>query len=611
MESPVLFAKFDSSHSYLALVVRALDVHQIKVQSIQQSADQLNTSFTCSKSTHVSVIEWISDSDFPTIALGTTGGRVIIYSPVSNSIVSEFDTQLNLGITDVHYSKVTKSLWCSDNGGNLLEWEIPAGELMSKFSLNDMLDSAESIYKVTTVLYSGQPHLLVGTHNVYLIDLSTKAIVKTFPGHVQPINTLLPIAADPDLFVTAADGDRFSNVYSLSKGTNKAVLVAEGAVECVTVESLGSLSIMAVVSESGNIELFNNPLAFDAPKTPEKSKKKRKHAAATVQSRHADAIIKFNRPEAEIRNPQDESLHINTVSASNDLLYVTWLEGASVSSFDVLRWLNEYGFAFQGTLKIEKPKKKIQASTHTEDGQDVAAPALYRESQTVITEGNAYHADLDEDNEDDETLAERAQKLKEEEGGEKEEQRKKLQKHTSGSLAIVLTQALQSNDQPMLESSVLLSRDPIIIQNTIARLSPTLAITLLDKLTEKITRKQRRFDELYYWIRWVVIIHGGVLSLIPNVSNKLANLHSILSKKADGLPRLLELKGRLNLLQQQKGLKMEILNGRPSNEKEDDESEVEYIEELDDAEHAGVAMSDDDMDDDDMLVDDYDEMEDM
>lgn len=612
MDSPLLFAQFDPGLTFLALVVRALDVHQVKVQSLQQSAHQLNTSFTLSKSTHVSVLEWLANSDSPLVALGNTAGKIQVYSPASNAVVSEFDSELNLGITGIHYSSLTNSLWAADNGGNLLEWDQDSRRLTRKINFNDLLDSAEPVSKISSVRFNNHPHLLVGSHNIYLVDLRSNSIVKLFPGHVQPVNTLLPIPGDDDLFATAADGDRFANIYSLTKGSNKAVLVAAGAIQHMSVTTMVDKSVMAVVTESGAIEMFNNPLSFEAVSQTEKSKKKRKHANA-VKSRHSDAVVKFTRPETEIRGPQDESLHINAVSLSANLLYVTWMDSPTLPVTDVLTWTVNNEFALSGLVKVEKAKQKVVLPAHAEGGSDVAAAKPYAESQTYVTEGIAYQAGLDEDDEDDETLAEKAQKLIEEQGSEGKEKdtKKKQHKQTAGSLATVLKQALKTNDQELLEQSVLLSRDPTIIQNTIARLPSSLAIVLLDKLAEKLTRQQKRFDELYYWVKWVVIIHGSVLSQIPHVSNKLANLHSIMVKKASGLSRLLELQGRLKLLQQQKTLKKEILNGSFGGDKEEDDPEVEYNEEIDDAEYAGVDLSDDEPMDEDLMVDDYDEMEDI
>ena len=94
---------------------------------------------------------------------------------------------------------------------------------------------------------------------------------------------------------------------------------------------------------------------------------------------------------------------------------------------------------------------------------------------------------------------------------------------------------------------------------------------------------------------------------MPNMSNKLDSLHAILTKKAQQLPRLLELQGRLNMMQQQNHLRKEILDGSVVQDDYDDaDTDVEYVEEVDDAIEAGLIDSDEDLDME--AADDYDEM---
>lgn len=603
--SSLLVARFDPSLTYLALAVQALDVHQVKVQSIVPAQDLVNTSLNLGKNQKVSSLLWVLADQTSLIALGLTSGSILLYSPLLNSIVAELEHPSSLQVTDFHYSALSKTAWSSDIGGNIYEWDLQSHQLVLNMTLFDLIELTESISRILSIKFDGLVHLLVGTQNVYLINPATKSVVKTFHAHVLPIHTLMRVPDTNDLFITAADGDRFVNVYSFHRTAAKAVLVAEAAIEHVSINKHNTVgSIMAAVTETGAVEIFKNPLTFEANPlgTPEKSRKKRKQSKA-VLSKSSEATLKFGRPDDEVTSPDDETLHINAVALSSGDLHVTWLENASVSYFEALPWFTDAGFAFSGTQKIEKSKQKIRATSHTADGHDVAAPKLYQETHTVITEGNAFQDDVDEE-ENDESLEEKISKLSEQLRQAESREKKKLKRHTPGSLAVVLSQALKNNDNLLLDNSVLINKDPEIVKNTIARLDPSLAVVLLDRLAERITRKQSRLEGLYFWIKWVIVIHGSVLSSIPNISNKLTSLHSILSKKADTLPRLLELQGRLNLLQSQNSLKKEILNGLLANDEEEEE-EVEYVEELDDAKHAGL-LSDEEDDDIDMDgVDDY------
>lgn len=591
MSGPTICSRFDPSHTYLAQAVSALDTHQVKVQSLVLTQDLLNATFSMPKGAKLASLEWISTE---LLALCQTNGTIVIYSPFQNSIVAELESPLNLEVTDFHYSAISHTGWSADINGNIFEWDLQSYKLVQRFALSDMLETAEHVSKLSSVMYDNQPHLLIGTHNVYLVDVLDRKIVKTFPAHVQPIISLQPVLGNEDLFLTAAEGDRFVNIYLIEKQATRAVLVAESAILHVTIGTHGEQSIVAVIVENGSLELFHNPFLFDQSLPEEVSlKKKRKQLASAVKSKRSDAALKFSRPEDEIRTPEDENLYINCVAATETVLHVTWTDHASLARFDALPWLQNADFAFSGSKTVTESKQDIQTPSHAENGHDVAAPKLYDENHTAVTEGNAFQVDLEEDDEEDESLAEKLEKLGAASNGQTKNERKKLNRHTAGTLTVVLSQALKNNDHTLLET-VLTNRDPLVVQNTISRLNSSLAVVLLDRLSERITRQQLRFDQLNYWLKWIIIIHGSVLLSMPNMSNQLLSLHAVLTKKASTLPRLLELQGRLNMLQLQNALKQEILAGSQGQEDYDDaDTDVEYVEEVDDAIEAGIVDSED------------------
>lgn len=605
MSGPLICARYDPSYTYMASVIQALDQHQIRVESLVLSQDLLSTLLTLNKGAKLSTLEWISSDR---IALCQTNGTVLIYSPSSNSIEGELESPTSVAISDFHFSPVTHTAWVSDISGTVFEWDLQDFKLLQKFALSDMLDTTEKISKLSSTSYDDEAHLLIGTHNVYLVDIFAKKIVKTFPAHVQPITALMPVPGNSDLFITSAEEDRFANIYSIAKGSTKAVLAAQSPIQQVAVGVHENDSIVAVIVEDRSLEIFKDPFCFEAS-PQETSRKKRKQLASMVQSKHSDASLKFARPEDEVRGPDDENLPLSAVAATDSVLHVSWLENASISRFDTLPWLTASGeFAFSGSKTIRRSKQQIKQPSRTEKGHDSAAGRHYSEIHTVITEGTAFQNDLEtgDDDEEEESLADRLNKLNGGNSTKEEVGKKRLNRHTSGTLTVVLSQALRNNDHSLLET-VLCNRDPSVIQKTINRLDSSLAIILLDRLAERLTRQQLRFEQLNFWLKWIIIIHGGVLSSMPNMSNKLASLHAILTKKAQQLPRLLELQGRLNMMQQQNHLRKEILDGSVVQDDYDDaDTDVEYVEEVDDAIEAGLIDSDEDLDME--AADDYDEM---
>lgn len=607
MTSPLLYAQYDPTNTYLASAIVELDSHKIRVQSINAAQSSLNTAFKLSSKLTLMSWGFLSGSresiENEFIALGLSSGTIQIYSPFSNEVLAELVTPANLSITDFHYSKATSTGWSCDIGGNIHEWDLSTFSLVQTFSINDFLvENSEPISKISTVKYEQVPHLLVATHSVYLVNITERQVVKTFPAHIQPVNTLQPIQSNPDLFFTSAINDRFINLYSISKVATTLIFVTEAPVISVAFGGNGGdHTVLSAITEDGKVEVFNDPLVEQASTTSTPSRKKRRQA----QSRTSDGTLQITRPAKEAR--ATDNLNVTAITVSGETIVLTWLENASLPYFEVVHWLDSSkGLCITSNKSIEKSKPDFTSTVHSQYGHDVAATKHYNEGNAIVSDGSNLRdlqkdSDEEDDEEEEESLAEKLDKLSTEQAqkSKKSTERKKfgVGSNVTATLTIILSQALKNNDHSLLET-VLSNRDPTVIQNTISKLDSGLAVVLLDRLAERIARQTSRFDQLNFWLKWIIIIHGGILTSLPNLNSKLSNLHAILLKKADVLPRLLELQGRLNLLYQQTELKREIIEDDVDQEEE--ESDVEYIEELEDAQFNGD-ISDDDMD----MHDDY------
>jgi len=121
---------------------------------------------------------------------------------------------------------------------------------------------------------------------------------------------------------------------------------------------------------------------------------------------------------------------------------------------------------------------------------------------------------------------------------------------TANALTSVLAQALKTNDTTLLESC-LHTTDAETILNTVRKLPSPMAVTLLEKLAERLSRKPGRAGSLGDWVRWTLVTHGGYLVTLPNLVRTLSGLYSTLNTRACALPRLLALQGRLDMLHAQ------------------------------------------------------------
>lgn len=575
---PVTCSKFSPNNTYHASGQIALDNHQIKVQTLTSSQTSLNTSFNLDKSCKVTNLKWIQYLHQDVIALTLTKGSILLYSPLENQIISELSTPQHLPVQDFHYCKYTSTSWSCDNGGNVHEWNSDY-KLVHTFNIKDFVESNENLMRISSVVYQDQPYLLLGSHSIYLYDITNKTIVKTYPGHIQPVNVIQTI---DDMFLTSSTNDRFINLYTMDKVSTKGVFVANSSVKELATSQIGDRSILVIINEVGDLEVFNNFLTEEEKEV--QSKKKRKQVV--VKSRSSTCKISVSRPKEEIKSPLDSNLIINSITIDGKNIIISWLENGNVPVFETIPWLEENGeFAITSDTTFYKSKLNINVVDHSLYGHDVAAKKLYNEGNVIISDGSNLK---DLEFEDDESLAEKLDRLS---TSQPKKSNKKISSSKTGTLTIILSQSLKNNDHTLLET-VLSNRDPQIIQNTLSKLDSSLAVILLDRLSERIQRQTSRFDQLNFWLKWIIIIHGAVLASLPNVSIKLSNLHSVLTKKGKTLPRLLELQGRLNMLYQQNELKREILT---QDVKQDDEveSDVEYIEEIDDAEVLGLVEEDD------------------
>lgn len=152
------------------------------------------------------------------------------------------------------------------------------------------------------------------------------------------------------------------------------------------------------------------------------------------------------------------------------------------------------------------------------------------------------------------------------------------------SLATVLTQSLKTNDNAMLESCFH-TGDLSIIRTTIQRLDSSLAVTLLQKLAERLSSRPGRYGHLLIWVQWTCVAHGGALAGKPDLLKRMTTLFKVMDQRSSSLPSLLLLKGKLDMLDAQLGLRQSIRSGAEGADSEDEEHVI-YVEGEDDEEDA-------------------------
>ncbi|KAL2821914.1 Dip2/Utp12 family-domain-containing protein [Aspergillus granulosus] len=150
------------------------------------------------------------------------------------------------------------------------------------------------------------------------------------------------------------------------------------------------------------------------------------------------------------------------------------------------------------------------------------------------------------------------------------------------SLSTVLTQSLKTNDNDMLEACFH-TGDAGTIRTTIQRLESPLAATLLQRLAERLSARPGRYGHLLVWVQWTCIAHGGALAGHKDLLKQMSTLFKVMEQRSSTLPSLLLLKGKLDMLDAQLGLRQSMRENADNMDSEDEENII-YVEGYDENE---------------------------
>jgi U3 small nucleolar RNA-associated protein 5 len=115
------------------------------------------------------------------------------------------------------------------------------------------------------------------------------------------------------------------------------------------------------------------------------------------------------------------------------------------------------------------------------------------------------------------------------------------------SLAVLLTQALRSNDRALLEKCLSTS-SPRVVVNTVRRLLPMDAALFLRAAVDRVLSKPARAAQLAPWIKAVMHHHTGYMMTAPGVQAPLTALYQAIDARVGLYAQLLKVYGRLSLI---------------------------------------------------------------
>lgn len=417
--------------------------------------------------------------------------------------------------------------------------------------------------------------VLSASTTVYAIDQKNRGMSDpaTFTANSTPIHALIP-SSDEKRFLSAAETDRFINIFSLEENKHLGALVAESDVSRVSLFQGSQEVLLAAATADGVVEVFRAPFepALASTESPVASRKRK------ASTRKGEAKIRIVRPNGK------DVVPVADVSVHEEELVLAWVEGGVNVEFERVRWANEGSLILSGSVDITRTRDAgLGANGAVMNGVKEVGKMAVDQSHTIVVGGDdmqdvgmedappaASVSDVEDDDEqsspEDDDDADSVREAEEPSFADRFQalevsakptsalaplpEKRSLEPPAANALTAVLTQALKTNDTALLESCLRTTNTQTIL-NTVRKLPSPMAVTLLEKLSDRLARKPGRAGSLGNWVRWTLVAHGGYLVTLPSLVRTLSGLHSTLNTRAGALPRLLALQGRLDMLHAQ------------------------------------------------------------
>ncbi|KAJ5109035.1 hypothetical protein N7456_005710 [Penicillium angulare] len=584
------------------------------------------------------------------VAFGTSTSDIRMYSPSEDKIIGTLSGVHEKGIKDFKFTagQPGQEAWSIGGDNKLVQWDLRTGKSLKTIHLpSSSIFSALSrpVASNQSVICASQTPVLINVEN------SEKEPVN-FPAMRNQIHSVVTSSTEPagTSSFLACDGERFINVFDASSQKLVRNLVAEQDVSSVSLNA-GTLEkqVLAAVTEDGTIELFTKP--FAQPQSAQSGSAKANRKQMTQKANASLKILRgesssacvpvvstsfqgqdivvayaeggvipvfervkcFNEDTEELAFAGTKAVTKTKSSSAIVSASSNGAKNAGESRVDESHAVVESGNIVDDDVEMNDTQDAVSVSGDEDsDVEDTVKPTekKAKSSKKAIApadddvEMQSAESD-DEEEEEDGVEPSFGELLRAKAGGEVDVEAEldddlnlgtlvpgkptaAVQQIPTGvSLSTVLTQSLKTNDNGMLESCFHTS-DISIIRTTIQRLESSLAATLLQKLAERLSSRPGRYGHLLAWVQWVCVAHGGALAGHPELLKRMSTLYKVMDQRSSSLSSLLLLKGKLDMLEAQLGLRRDIQGGGDGMDSEDEENVI-YVEGQEDSDSEAEA----------------------
>ncbi|KAJ5195366.1 uncharacterized protein N7498_008804 [Penicillium cinerascens] len=613
------------------------------------------------------------------VAFGTSTSDIRLYSPSEDKVVGTLTGVHDKGIKDFKFTagRPGQEAWSIGGDNKLVQWDLRTGQSSRTIHLpasSVFTALSRPVPSTTPVICASQTPFLIDIENTD----EPPAKFPAMRNQIHTVISSSSESAGSGTFL-ASDGERFINVFDASNQKLVRNLVADQDVSFVSLYNAGNSAletqVLAAVTENGTIEFFTKPFAQPqtAQSTSAKANRKQMTQKANaslkiIRSESSDACVpvvstSFQGPDIIVAYAEGGVIpvfeRVKLVDETTDELAFTGIKAvvksksssaiasvttnggknAGESQVNETHAVVEQGNFVDDDIEMNDDAASVSGSEEDSDDEEDTKPATEKKSkptkQTAADEDVEMKNAEPEDEEEEEEGAEPSfGELLRANAGQEVDVEAELdddvnlgalvpgkptaavqQIPTGVSLATVLTQSLKTNDNGMLESCFH-TNDTSIIRTTIQRLESSLAATLLQKLAERLSSRPGRYGHLLVWVQWTCVAHGGALAGQPELLKRMATLYKVMDQRSSSLPSLLLLKGKLDMLDAQLGLRSSM-RGDGDDMDSEDEDNVIYVEgqEDDDDSETGAkprtkSIRDQAFDEDESMMNGVDESED-
>ncbi|EAU92979.1 hypothetical protein CC1G_03766 [Coprinopsis cinerea okayama7 len=520
------------------------------------------------------------------VVLGLSDGTISFFSPSHGRVLRTLSHPSSS--TPVLSLATSKNvIWSSSADGVVRSWNIQTSEIIDTWKTEDRIPY--TALSVRPNQEDDRTDLLVAHHNVRLVSRSNDVLsssrstqIASFTGHASSIKLTKWAQSEipPGRFVTMAEGDRFLYVWDIEDGTTSegkasASIPLDSEPRTFSISPASGKVALAALSASGKVSVYPIPEELVPP------------ASTNTTSHKIPTLLSRSNIVAPAKNSASTSPVINIAfnSTDNTSLRIARLAKGVRPVFSNVKFLDDSGsYISDITLEeldlsvVKDADAGISTQRYAEGSANVVGSAIdlgVKESGddvpvrdidgdlevdlaelslgqrlTALNDGEARHSDSD----DEEGVSRSPKKKK---GGPKRD----VSSVPANSLTRTLIQALHSSDSRLLESCLAHS-DPTLIQNTVKRLPPQLAVPLVVACTERLGRGARaanmkgggggassqRGTGLIMWIKTALAVHAGHLMTIPDLVARLSGLYTTINARLALHENLLLLNGKLDMV---------------------------------------------------------------